>query len=102
MTLRIEAGLALIDIEWHDARLAMSDADTVTPKELGFGWMLRGVRDGSRRFVGSEAIRRELVDGTSPLGDHRHRRRLGRLGPALPRRTTCSRRSRNTRSLTSR
>ena len=24
-----------------------------------------GVRDGSRRFVGSEAIRRELVDGTS-------------------------------------
>ncbi len=65
MTLRIEAGLALIDIEWHDARLAMSDADTVTPKELGFGWMLRGVRDGSRRFVGSEAIRRELLDGTS-------------------------------------
>ena len=43
----------------------MSDADTVTPKELGFGWMLRGVRDGSRRFVGSEAIRRELLDGTS-------------------------------------
>jgi aminomethyltransferase len=65
MTLRIEAGLALIDIEWHDARLAMSDADKVTPKELGFGWMLRGVRDGSRRFVGSEAIRRELNDGTS-------------------------------------
>ena len=65
MTLRIEAGLPLIDIEWHDARLAMSDADKVTPKELGFGWILRGVRDGSRRFVGSEAIRRELVDGTS-------------------------------------
>jgi aminomethyltransferase len=64
-TLRIEAGLALIDIEWHDARLAFSAADKVTPKELGFGWMLRGVRDGSRRFVGSEAIRRELNDGTS-------------------------------------
>ena len=27
--------------------------------------MIRGVRDGSRRFVGSEAIRGELVDGTS-------------------------------------
>ena len=27
--------------------------------------MLRGVRDGVARFVGSEAIRRELVDGTS-------------------------------------
>lgn len=65
MTLRIEAGLALIDVEWHDARLSFSDADCVTPKELGFGWMLRGVRDGSRRFVGSAAIRRELVDGTS-------------------------------------
>jgi aminomethyltransferase len=65
MTLRIEAGLALIDIEWHDARLTFSDADCATPKELGWGWMLRGVRDGSRRFVGSEAIRRELVDGTS-------------------------------------
>ncbi|MGB0101881.1 MAG: aminomethyltransferase family protein [Nocardioides sp.] len=65
MTLRIEAGLPLVDVEWHDARLALSDADCVTPKELGFGWMLRGVRDGSRRFVGSEAIRRELVDGTS-------------------------------------
>jgi aminomethyltransferase len=65
MTLRIEAGLALIDVEWRDARLAFSDADCVTPKELGFGWMLRGVRDGSRRFIGSEAIRRELVDETS-------------------------------------
>jgi aminomethyltransferase len=65
MTLRIEAGLPLVDIEWHDARLTLSDADCVTPKELGLGWMLRGVRDGSRRFVGSEAIRRELVDGTS-------------------------------------
>lgn len=65
MTLRIEAGLPLVDVEWHDARLAFSDADCVTPKELGFGWMLRGVRDGSRRFVGSDAIRRELVDGTS-------------------------------------
>ncbi len=65
MTLRIEAGLPLIDVEWHDSRLAFSDADRVTPRELGFGWMLRGVRDGARRFVGSEAIRRELVDGTS-------------------------------------
>ena len=27
--------------------------------------MLKGVRDGSRRFVGSEAIRRELEDGSS-------------------------------------
>ncbi len=63
--LRIEAGLALIDVEWHNSRLAFTDAERVTPKELGWGWMLRGVRDGDRAFVGSDAIRRELVDGTS-------------------------------------
>jgi aminomethyltransferase len=65
MVLRIEAGLPLIDIEWHDGRLAFSDAQRVTPKELGMGWMLRGVREGDRHFVGSAAIRRELIDGTS-------------------------------------
>ena len=86
MTLRIEAGLPLVDVEWHDSRLAFTDADRVTPKELGFGWMLSGVRDGSRRFVGSEAIRRELRRRHLPLGDDGHRRRLGRLGPAAPRR----------------
>ncbi|MET0838033.1 MAG: aminomethyltransferase family protein [Marmoricola sp.] len=65
MMLRIEAGLPLIDVEWHSSRLAFSDADRVTPKELGMGWMLRGVRAGERSFVGSEAIRRELADDTS-------------------------------------
>ena len=65
MMLRIEAGLPLIDVEWHNSRLAFTDADRVTPKELGMGWMLRGVRAGERSFVGSRAIRRELVDGTS-------------------------------------
>jgi aminomethyltransferase len=63
--LRIEAGLPLVDVEWHDSRTAWNDSQRVTPKELGQGWMLKGVRDGSRRFVGSEAIRRELVDATS-------------------------------------
>jgi aminomethyltransferase len=63
--LRIEAGLALVDVEWTNSRLAFTDAERVTPKELGFGWMLRGVRDGDRAFVGRDAIRRELVDGTS-------------------------------------
>jgi aminomethyltransferase len=65
MVLRIEAGLPLIDVEWHDSRLASIDAQRVTPKELGLGWMLRGVREGERHFVGSAAIRRELLDGTS-------------------------------------
>jgi aminomethyltransferase len=65
MMLRIEAGLPLIDVEWHNSRLAFTDHERVTPKELGMGWMLRGVRDGERPFVGRDAIRRELVDRTS-------------------------------------
>lgn len=63
--LRIEAGLPLVDVEWTDSTLAWNDEQRVTPTELGMGWMLKGVREGSRRFVGSEAIRRELEEGTS-------------------------------------
>ncbi|HSV38724.1 MAG TPA: aminomethyltransferase family protein [Nocardioidaceae bacterium] len=65
MMLRIEAGLPLVDIEWHNSRLAFTDHDRVTPKELGLGWMLKGVRDGDRAFVGGTAIRRELIDVAS-------------------------------------
>jgi aminomethyltransferase len=65
MMLRIEAGLPLTDVEWHDSRTAWTDHDRVTPRELGQGWMLKGVRDRTRRFIGSEAIRRELLDDTS-------------------------------------
>src|SRR5664279_4624228 len=64
MMLRIEAGLPLIDIEWHNSRLAFTDHDKVTPKELGMGWMLRGLED-DRAFVGRDAIRRELAQGSS-------------------------------------
>lgn len=63
--LRIEAGLPLVDVEWENSRLAFTDHQRVTPKELGMGWMLKGVRAGERAFVGRDAIRRELVDGTS-------------------------------------
>jgi aminomethyltransferase len=63
--LRIEAGLALVDVEWTNSRLAFTDAERVTPKELGFGWMLRGIEDEERPFVGRDAIRRELAEGTS-------------------------------------
>ena len=65
MTLRIEAGLPLIDVEWHNSRVAPTDQERVTPTELGLGWMLRGVMDDDRAFVGGEAIRRELRDGSS-------------------------------------
>lgn len=65
MMLRIEAGLPLIDVEWHNSRLAFTDDQRVTPTELGMGWMLRRLQEQGRPFVGREAIRRELRDGTS-------------------------------------
>jgi aminomethyltransferase len=68
LMLRIEAGLALINVEFSSARYAFTDAERFTPKELGFGWMLG--KDGSalgddRPFIGRRAIERELADGTS-------------------------------------
>jgi aminomethyltransferase len=65
MMLRIEAGLPLVDVEWHNSRTAFTDHERVTPTELGMGWMLRGVADGDRAFVGGAAIRRELATKSS-------------------------------------
>lgn len=62
---RIEAGLVLIGVEFSSSRLAYTDHDRVTPKELGLGWMLRNLDDESRPFIGRQAIRRELADKTS-------------------------------------
>jgi aminomethyltransferase len=62
---RIEAGLLLLDVDFHNSRFAWTDADRATPHEMGLGWMLRGVADDDRRFIGRDAIRRELADGTS-------------------------------------
>jgi aminomethyltransferase len=68
LMLRIEAGLALINVEFSSARYAFTDAERFTPKELGFGWMLG--KDGAalgddRPFIGRRAIERELREGTS-------------------------------------
>ena len=81
---RIEAGLVLLDVDFHSSRYAWTDADRSTPIELGFGWMFRdlgsngagssagkragnGVANGAagRAFIGRDAIRRELEDKTS-------------------------------------
>lgn len=62
---RIEAGLVLIDVEFTSSRVAYNDHQRVTPKELGLGWMLRGVDTEDRRFIGRDAIRRELAEKTS-------------------------------------
>ncbi len=67
---RIEAGLILLDVDFHSSRYAWTDADRSTPIELGFGWMFRDLAPGKgdgdgRAFVGRDAIRRELEGRTS-------------------------------------
>ncbi len=62
---RIEAGLILIDVEFGSSRLAFTDDERFTPKELGFGWMLRGIDSDDRPFIGRTAIRREIAEKSS-------------------------------------
>jgi aminomethyltransferase len=90
MMLRVEAGLVLVDVEFHNSRLAWSDHDRVTPQELGMGWMLRGIEDDTRPFVGRRAILRELAEQTSRwstvgiVADWQHWDRLHRDLGLLP------------------
>ncbi|MDW3215156.1 MAG: aminomethyltransferase family protein [Ilumatobacteraceae bacterium] len=62
---RIEAGLLLVNVDFEASRLAENDEHRSTPDELGLGWMLKGIDDDTRPFVGRNAIRRERADGTS-------------------------------------
>lgn len=62
---RIEAGLVLIDVDFHSSRFAWNDDQRTTPHELGMGWMLRGLESDDRSFIGRRAIEREMAEGTS-------------------------------------
>ncbi|MGH8946906.1 MAG: aminomethyltransferase family protein, partial [Acidimicrobiia bacterium] len=62
---RIEAGLILIDVDYHSARYAWNDEQRVTPIELGMEWMLRRLDEDDRAFIGRRAIEREIADGSS-------------------------------------
>jgi aminomethyltransferase len=62
---RIEAGLLLLDVDFHSSRFAWTDADRSTPIELGLGWMVKDAPDNGRTFIGADAIRRELREKTS-------------------------------------
>jgi aminomethyltransferase len=62
---RVEAGLILMDVEFGSSRLAWTDQQRFTPKELGLGWMLSGIEDDDRPFIGRDAIRRELAERRS-------------------------------------
>ncbi len=87
---RIEAGLVLIDVEFSSSRLAYTDHERVTPRELGFGWMLRGIEASDRPFIGRDALRRELADKSSRwstvglLVDWQHYHRLYTQAGLLP------------------
>ncbi|MEM7323382.1 MAG: aminomethyltransferase family protein [Actinomycetota bacterium] len=62
---RIEAGLLLIDVDFHSARHAWTDAQRETPHELGWGWMFHNLDSDDRDFIGRAAIEREIAEGTS-------------------------------------
>ena len=62
---RIEAGLVLLDVDFHSSRYAWTDADRTTPLELGLGWMVRNLDADDRAFIGRDAIARELRERSS-------------------------------------
>lgn len=62
---RIEAGLLLINVDFESSRFAFNDEHRSTPLELGLGWMIRDIATTERAFIGRDAIRAELADGTS-------------------------------------
>jgi aminomethyltransferase len=62
---RIEAGLLLLDVDFHSSRFAWTDADRSTPIELGLGWMFRDLAADDRAFLGHEALRREIATKSS-------------------------------------
>ncbi len=62
---RIEAGLLLINVDFEASRFAENDEHRSTPLELGLGWMLKGIHDDARPFIGRRAILREQADRTS-------------------------------------
>ncbi|MGD9996934.1 MAG: aminomethyltransferase family protein [Ilumatobacteraceae bacterium] len=62
---RIEAGLVLIDADFHSSRYAFTTEEKSTPVELGFAWMFKGIGTTDRQFIGRDAIRREIAERTS-------------------------------------
>ena len=62
---RIDAGLALIDIEYRTARHAWTDEQCSSPIELGFGWMFRRLKKDDRAFIGRQAIEKEIAEKSS-------------------------------------
>jgi glycine cleavage system T protein (aminomethyltransferase) len=62
---RIEAGLLLLDVDFHSSRFAWTDDERSTLPELGLGWMLKDLATTDRVFIGRDALRREVAGRTS-------------------------------------
>ena len=62
---RIEAALPLIGVEFESSRYAFTSEQRFTPNELGLTWLLKGIEDDSRPFIGRQAILREMAEGSS-------------------------------------
>lgn len=62
---RVEAGLLLMDVDFHSSRYAWVDAQRETPVELGWSWMFRRLEKDKRNFIGRSAIEAELKNKTS-------------------------------------
>ncbi len=57
---RIEAGLLLIDVDFHSSKKAMIESQKYSPFEMGLG---RLVSANKGRFIGQDALRRERERG---------------------------------------
>ena len=57
---RIEAGLLLLDADFHSASSSIFELEKTSPYELGLGWM---VNQKKGHFVGQQALRRENARG---------------------------------------
>ena len=62
---RVEAGLLLMDVDFHSSRFAWSLAQKETPTELGMQWMLKNLVDDDRDFIGRKAIETEVAQRLS-------------------------------------
>lgn len=62
---RVEAGLLLIDVDFHSSRYAWVDAERETPLELGWNWMFRRLAADDRDFNGRAAIETAIKERTS-------------------------------------
>tara|TARA_B110001454_G_scaffold131644_1_gene122601 strand:- start:2127 stop:3233 length:1107 start_codon:yes stop_codon:yes gene_type:complete len=62
---RVEAGLLLMGTDFYTSRFAWVDSQRETPHELGWGWMLKGLENDGRDFIGRGAVEKELEMGRS-------------------------------------